>query len=168
MGQLLPSAVFCFSVRYLGDAEERSVRKSQAGSNSGLELRAPRPLLSSRWPCPLSAHCGWTIVAARADLDVIARNLAAQYPENQGFGIHAIPLREAVAGSIRAHLLITFGAICLVLILATLNVAHFHIVRLVTCSAATSPLRLIHKLGFPSSNSLSTTCCGVCLCSRRR
>jgi putative ABC transport system permease protein len=73
---------------------------------------------------------GVSLSAAQADMDVIARQLAAQYPEDKGFGAHLTPMRESVAGSFRTPLLILLGALGFVLLLACVNIANLQLVRL--------------------------------------
>jgi putative ABC transport system permease protein len=66
-----------------------------------------------------------TLAQARADLDVIAANLAQQYPENnKGIGIAAAPLTDQVTGSVRVALETLLGAVGLVLLIACANVAN--------------------------------------------
>jgi predicted permease len=67
---------------------------------------------------------GVTHEAAQAELDVIARRLAAEHPENKGYGISVVPLREAVAGDFRTPLLTLAAAVGLVLLLACVSLAN--------------------------------------------
>jgi predicted permease len=73
---------------------------------------------------------GVSLRAAQADLDLIAGKLAAQYPEDKGFGVHLTPMRESVAGSFRTPLLILLGALGFVLLLTCVNIANLQLVRL--------------------------------------
>jgi putative ABC transport system permease protein len=73
---------------------------------------------------------GASLSAAQADMDAIAGRLAAQYPEDKGFGVHLTPMRESVAGSFRTPLMILLGALGFVLLLACVNIANLQLVRL--------------------------------------
>jgi putative ABC transport system permease protein len=71
-----------------------------------------------------------SLSAAQADMDVVAGRLAAQYPEDKGFGARLTPMRESVAGSFRTPLLILLGALGFVLLLACVNIANLQLVRM--------------------------------------
>jgi len=73
---------------------------------------------------------GATWSEASAELDVIAARLAAQYRENEGFGVRVVPLREEIAGPFRAPLLALLGALGLVILLVSVNVANLSLVKL--------------------------------------
>ncbi|HYL97885.1 MAG TPA: ABC transporter permease, partial [Blastocatellia bacterium] len=72
---------------------------------------------------------GVSLKRAQADMDVIASNLANQYPEDKGFGVILAPLREAVAGDVRTPLLALLAALGLVLLLTCVNIANLQLVR---------------------------------------
>ena len=63
---------------------------------------------------------------AQADLDSVAAALAAEYPEtNAGWQPRLVTLRdELVGGDVRTAILILFGAVCFVLMIACTNVAN--------------------------------------------
>jgi len=68
---------------------------------------------------------GVKLVQAQAELNVIAANLAQQYPENnKEIGIVAVPLTDQVTGSVRVALETLLGAVGLLLLLACANVAN--------------------------------------------
>jgi predicted permease len=73
---------------------------------------------------------GVSVRAAQADMDLIAGRLAAQYPEDKGFGVQMTPMRESVAGNFRMPLMILLGALGFVLLLACVNIANLQLVRL--------------------------------------
>jgi predicted permease len=65
---------------------------------------------------------GVSLEQAQSEMDVIARRLAQQFPnDNAGWGVKLHPLHNAVAGSMRPALLILFGCVGLVLLIVCLN-----------------------------------------------
>lgn len=72
---------------------------------------------------------GVTFAQAQAELNTIAERLAAQYPEDKGFGVRLTPVREELARGLREPLLMTLAALLLVLILACINVANILMVK---------------------------------------
>lgn len=67
---------------------------------------------------------------AQADMSVIAQRLERQYPDsNTGRGVNVVSLQEHIVGKIRLSLLVLFGAVCLVLLIACANVANLLIAR---------------------------------------
>jgi putative ABC transport system permease protein len=68
---------------------------------------------------------GVKLAQAQAELNVIAANLAQQYPENnKDRGIAAVPLTDQVTRSVRVALQTLLGAVALVLLIACANVAN--------------------------------------------
>ncbi len=75
---------------------------------------------------------GATLTQARAELSLIGRNLAAQYPKsNAGRGFLAEPLRPQV-GDVRSTLWLLLGAVSLVLLIACVNIASLLLARAVS------------------------------------
>jgi len=71
-----------------------------------------------------------TIEQARSDMDLVAQNLAAAYPDsNKGSGITLVPLKTDVVGNVRGVLLVLLGAVSFVLLIACANVANLLLAR---------------------------------------
>jgi len=68
---------------------------------------------------------GVNLVQAQAELDVMAANLAQQYPkDNKDKGVAAVPLTDQLTGSVRVALETLLGAVGLLLLIACANVAN--------------------------------------------
>lgn|SRR5215469_1771842 len=73
---------------------------------------------------------GVTLEQARADMERVTRDLAAIYPDaDKGIGAALIPLRERLLGRVRRFLLLLFGAVGFVLLIACVNVANLVLAR---------------------------------------
>jgi predicted permease len=73
---------------------------------------------------------GVTIDQARADLQRISENLAAEYPDtNKNIAAALIPFRKWNLGSVQSPLFVLFGAVAFVLLIACLNVANLLLAR---------------------------------------
>ena len=74
---------------------------------------------------------GTTAETAQARLDVVARQLRAEYPrENADGGIAALPLKESIVGTARPILIVFVVGVALLLIVACVNVSNLLLVRL--------------------------------------
>ena len=73
---------------------------------------------------------GWTRAQANARVTAITRELNQRYPTvDGGMQLQLLGLRELLVGHIRASLLILMGAVCLVLLIACVNVANMLLAR---------------------------------------
>ena len=73
---------------------------------------------------------GVSVAQAEADLATIADNLARQFPEtNGGRTVTISPLREGLVSDVREALIILFGAVAVVLLIACANIASLLLAR---------------------------------------
>jgi len=73
---------------------------------------------------------GVTLAQARADMDSVAQNLAAAFPQaDAGEGAVLEPLKQKMTGDIKPLLLVLLAAVCFVLLIACVNVANLLLAR---------------------------------------
>ena len=66
-----------------------------------------------------------TPAQSAAELATVGQRLSRQYPQsNAGVGMTTLPLHEAMVGDIRSSVLVLFGAVGFVLLIACANVAN--------------------------------------------
>ena len=71
-----------------------------------------------------------SVEQARSAVDTMARRLEREFPQtNAGLRFRVTPLREMYSGAIRPYVLLLFGAVALVLIVACANVANLLLSR---------------------------------------
>src|SRR6202166_3999855 len=76
---------------------------------------------------------GFELSEARAELALIARLLAAEYPQsNSGLGMTAYPLQKELVGDIGSTLWLLLCAVALVLLIACVNIASLLLARAVS------------------------------------
>ena len=108
------------------------------------EARTPNNYGSENYNILARLKPGFTMKQAQSDIDVIAARLRQEKHRDRSFTISVVPLIEQVVGNVRTAVLILFGAVALVLLIACTNVAN-------QSSSVASMLSLPFHLGSSSS-----------------
>lgn len=95
-----------------------------------------------------------TVAEAQAELSTIASRLAGEYKEDKGQSVYVQPLQASFTNDYRRALLILFGAVSIVLLIACANVANLFLGKAksrqrelaVRASLGAKPRRLIQQL----------------------
>jgi putative ABC transport system permease protein len=87
---------------------------------------------------------GTTLEAAQSQMDIVARQLEATYPENETWRLRLVPLGERIVGGVRPVLQVLMGAVTLLLLVSCANVASLLLAR---AGARESELALRGALG---------------------
>src|SRR6266496_6419348 len=115
-------------------AEERNIEIWAATSFYGPPM-SDHPLRNRRnLPTAIARlRPGLTIAAAQSRLDALVASLQKQfpadYPLQNAWTIRLLPLKERVIGDVRQSLVLLFGAVGLVLLIACVNVANLLLAR---------------------------------------
>jgi putative ABC transport system permease protein len=72
---------------------------------------------------------GASIERAQTEIDAVSRRLEATYPRMKGMGAHVWRVRDFYVRDVRLSLLVLFGAVTLVLLIACANVANLLLAR---------------------------------------
>jgi predicted permease len=89
---------------------------------------APRNVRYPFWLLPIGRlKPGVSEAQARADLSAVARDLKRQFPDSSASAASIDPLKTQIVGDVRTALLMLLGAVGLVLLIATVNVANLQV-----------------------------------------
>ena len=109
----------------------------------------------------VSARCigrlkpGVTLQQAKADMDLVARNLAAAYPvADKDLGINLVSMKEDIVGNVQPFLLVLLAAVGFLLLIACANVANLLLARamgrsrefVIRAALGASQIRVIRQL----------------------
>ena len=109
-------------------------RNTELWASDGFSDGAP-PMRGARAPYETIARLqpGLSLQAGQERLDALVASLKKQYPADYppqaAWTIHLTPLAETVVGNVRRTLLVLFGAVGLVLLISSVNVANLLLAR---------------------------------------
>jgi predicted permease len=113
-------------------AEERNVEIWTASSFYGAPMTDQPPRNRRNLPTAIARlKPGLMILAAQQRLDGLSASLQKQFPGDypNGWHVQLVPLKERVVGNVRQSLVLVFGAVGLVLLIACVNVANLLLAR---------------------------------------
>lgn len=120
----------------------------------------PKPARSVRFLPGAMARLkpGLTLAQAQAKLDVMSAQLrkdfASDYPAGSARTVHIMPLQESLVGNARPTLLVLMGAVILIILIASVNVANLLLARAcdrqrevsLRLALGASPMRMARQL----------------------
>ena len=95
---------------------------------SGLDLSDP-VRIDHRFLVLARLKPGVTLSRAQSEMDTIASRIENQYPENKGWGVQVISVRDQVVGYVSPALKVLMGAVAFVLLIACVNLANLLLSR---------------------------------------
>jgi len=95
---------------------------------SGLDLSDP-VRIDHRFLVLARLKPGVTLPQAQSEMDTIASRIEMQYPENKGWGVQVISVRDQVVGYVSPALKVLMGAVAFVLLIACVNLANLLLSR---------------------------------------
>src|SRR5437762_4453350 len=115
-------------------AEERNIEVWAATSFYGAPLSDHPPRNRRNLPTAIARlKPGVTIAAAQSRVDALVASLqkqfAADYPLQNAWTVRLVPLKERVVGNVRQSLVLLLGAVGLVLLIGSVNVANLLLAR---------------------------------------
>src|SRR6266550_1705585 len=115
-------------------AEERNIEIWAATSFYGLPMSDHPPRNRRYLPTAIARlKPGLTIASAQSRVDALIASLqkqfAADYPVQNGWTVRLLPLKERVVGNVRQSLVLLLGAVGLVLLIGSVNVANLMLAR---------------------------------------
>jgi putative ABC transport system permease protein len=72
---------------------------------------------------------GTTMASARSEMQTIAERLAATYEFNRNTTVDLVPLREELTGQVQSSIVVLYGAVAVLLLIACVNVANLLVAR---------------------------------------
>jgi predicted permease len=95
-----------------------------------IEEHEPRIRESGYWAAVGRLKPGISLEAAQAEMDALARQLAAEHPRaGERPGVRVLPLREHLVGDIRLAVALLAGSVVMVLLITCVNVANLLLAR---------------------------------------
>jgi putative ABC transport system permease protein len=89
---------------------------------------------------------GITVKQAQADMNVVAARLASEYADDKDEGIRVTSLFESLTSGARPALLVLWGAVMMVLLIACVNISNLQLAR---AAARSKEMGMRHSLGAP-------------------